>query len=102
MTERQASSGTSDAGAAATSPARRTGSNRPAVAALTVGILSLPAVLTFLGGMILGFAAVVLGFVGVARSRELDARGEGLAVAGVILGMLGMSAPAAISLFLAD
>ena len=76
--------------------------NATAVAALVVGVLSVPAALTYIGGLVLGFAAVILGFFGVAKSRQLDARGEGLAVAGIILGMLGMALPVALSLFLAE
>lgn len=76
--------------------------NTPAVAAVGFGILSVPAGLTYIGGLVLGFAAMILGFVGVAKSRQLDARGEGLAVAGIVLGMLGMAVPVAISVFLAD
>jgi hypothetical protein len=75
--------------------------NRPALIALIVGVLSLPAALTYVGGMVLGFAAVIAGFVGVARSRHLEGAGEGFAVAGVILGMFGMALPVAVSLFLA-
>ena len=83
-------------------PDRRAGiANRPAVVALVLGVVSLPAALTYIGGMILGFAAIVAGFVGVARSRELDGRGEGFAVAGIILGMFGMALPVGVSLFLA-
>jgi hypothetical protein len=76
--------------------------NRPALAALVVGALSVPGALTYVLGLVGGMAAVLLGFVGVARSRQLDARGEGMAVAGIILGMLGMALPVAMSLFLAD
>ncbi len=83
-------------------PAQREAVNRPAWAALVLGVLSLPAALTYVGGMLLGLAAIIVGFVGVARSRHLQARGEGQAVAGIILGMLGMALPAALSLFLGD
>ena len=76
--------------------------NRPAVAALVVGALSVPGSLTFVLGLVGGLAAVLLGFVGVARSRHLGARGEGMAVAGIVLGMLGMALPVAMTLFLAD
>lgn len=76
--------------------------NRPAVAGVVVGVLSLPAGLTYLGGLLLGLGAVVLGFVGVAASHRLDGRGEGLSVAAVILGMLGMALPVALALFLSD
>lgn len=75
--------------------------NRPAVGALVLGILSLPAALTYIGGMVLGFAAVVVGFVGVAKAHQLAGRGQGQAVAGVVLGMFGMALPVAVSLFLA-
>ena len=77
-------------------------SNRTALAALIVGVLSLPGALTYVLGLVGGLVAVLLGFVGVARSRQLDARGEGMAVAGIVLGMLGMALPVAMSLFLAD
>ena len=81
------------------SPADR---NSAAVAALVAGILSVPAALTYLGGIVLGLAGIILGFVGVARSRHLAGRGEGIAVAGIILGALGMSLPAAVAMFFAD
>ena len=76
--------------------------NRPAVGALVLGLVSVPAALTYIGGIVLGLAGIIVGFVGVARSRPLDGRGEGMAVAGIILGALGMSLPAAMALFLAD
>lgn len=75
--------------------------NRLAVAALALGVLSVPAAVTYIGGLILGFTAVVLGFVGVAKAHHLDGRGQGQAVAGVVLGMFGMALPVAVSLFLA-
>ena len=76
--------------------------NRPAVAAFVIGLLSLPAALTYVLGVVFGLAAVVLGFAGVAKSRQLDAAGEGLSVAGIVLGMLGMALPVAMALFLSD
>ena len=85
-----------------TPDARAGGANRPAVAALVVGLLSLPGALTYLLGVVLGLAAIVLGFLGVAKSRELDAAGERMAVAGIVLGMLGMALPVALALFLSD
>ena len=76
--------------------------NRTAAIALGLGVVSLPAALTLLGGIVLGLAGIIVGFVGVARSHHLEGRGEGMAVAGIILGALGMSLPAALALFLAD
>ena len=77
------------------------GRNAAAIAALVLGIASLPAALTYIGGIVLGLAGIIVGFVGVARSRPLDGRGEGMAVTGIILGALGMSLPAAIAMFFA-
>ncbi|HVM19007.1 MAG TPA: hypothetical protein VM307_03500 [Egibacteraceae bacterium] len=65
--------------------------NVPAVVALALGALSLPAALTFVGGVALGLAAVVAGFVGVARADRLAGSGQGLAVAAIIIGGLGMA-----------
>ena len=83
-------------------PKTRVTDNRPALAGLVAGVLSLPAALTYVGGLVLGLAAVILGFVGVAASHKLEGRGETAAVAAVILGMLGMALPVAIALFLGD
>ena len=78
------------------------GANAPAAAAVITGLLSVPAALTYVGGLLLGFTALILGFAGIARSQHLDGRGEGLSVAGIILGTLGMAAPVALSVFLGD
>ena len=75
--------------------------NRPAVAALVLGIASLPAALTAVGGMVLGLAAIVTGFFGVARAGHLAGTGQGAAVTGVVTGMLGMGLGGALGLFLA-
>lgn len=75
--------------------------NRPAVAALALGVLSLPGALTLVLGLLLGLAAVILGFVGVNRARALEGAGEGLAVGGIITGMFGMALGAALGLLLA-
>lgn len=80
----------------------RLADNRPALAGLVAGVLSLPAALTYVGGLLLGLTAVILGFVGVAASQKLEGRGEGLSVAAIILGMLGMALPVAMALSLSD
>jgi hypothetical protein len=81
-------------------PGRRTLDNRPAVAALTLGVLSLPAALTVVGGMLMGIAAIIVGFVGVSRSHHLNGVGEGIAAGGIAAGMFGMAMASAITLFL--
>ncbi|MPZ73531.1 MAG: hypothetical protein GEU74_09920 [Nitriliruptorales bacterium] len=74
--------------------------NRPAVAALATGLLSLPATLTVIGGMVLGIVAIIVGFVGVSHSRHLGGAGEGLAAGGIAAGMFGMALATAIPMFL--
>jgi hypothetical protein len=74
--------------------------NRAAVIALTAGLLSLPAALTVVGGVVLGVAAIIVGFVGVARSHHMDGAGEGIAAGGIAAGMFGLGLATAIPLFL--
>lgn len=76
------------------------GGNRPAAGALVLGLVSLPAALTVVLGILLGLAAIVTGFFGVARSHQLDGAGEGYAVAGVITGMFGLALGGGLGLFL--
>lgn len=60
------------------------------IAALIVGLLSLPAVFTVFGGFALGLVAVVLGIVGYRRARSGAATNGGMAVGGIVLGLLGI------------
>ena len=60
------------------------------VAALIVGLLSLPAVFTVIGGLILGVAAIVLGILGRNRANKGEANNGGIAIAGIVLGALGV------------
>jgi Domain of unknown function (DUF4190) len=59
------------------------------IAALIVGILSLPAALTIFGGFILGVIAIILGFIGYRRARSGEATNGGMAIGGIVLGVLG-------------
>ena len=81
-------------------PGGRALDNRPAVAALALGVLSLPAALTVVGGMVAGIAAIIVGFVGVSRSHRMDGAGEGIAAGGIAAGMFGMALASAVTLFL--
>jgi hypothetical protein len=74
--------------------------NRPALIALALGVCSLPATLTVLGGIVLGIAAIIIGFVGIAWSHRMDGAGESIAAGGIAAGMFGMALSAAIPLFL--
>ncbi|AQA05003.1 hypothetical protein BVC93_24270 [Mycobacterium sp. MS1601] len=69
------------------------------IAALVVGILSLPAVLTVFGGFVLGLVAIVLGFIGYRRAKKGEATNGGIAIAGVVIGLLGIVLNAALIAF---
>jgi Domain of unknown function (DUF4190) len=57
------------------------------VAALVVAIIAL---LTVVGGVVLGVVAIILGFIGWGRARRGEANNGGVAVAGIILGFLSI------------
>ena len=68
-------------------PQRR--SSGLAIAALVCGVLALLSSWTVIGGILLGAVAVILGFVALARVKRGLAAGRGLAIAGIITGILG-------------
>ncbi len=57
------------------------------VAALVIAIIAL---VTVFGGIILGVVAVILGFLGWGRAKRGEATNGGVAVAGIVLGFLGI------------
>jgi len=59
-----------------------------AIASLVLGILSLPAITMHLGGT--GLFAVLCGYAARSEIRHGRATGDGLAVAGLILGYLAL------------
>lgn len=61
-----------------------------AIAALVLGILALLTFWTVFGGILLGLIAIVLGVIALRRVRKGIAAGRGMAIAGVILGTLGL------------
>lgn len=61
-----------------------------AVASLVVGIVSLPAVLTVVGGVLLGGIALGLGIAALRRSKRTGAPGRGLAIGGIVTGAAGL------------
>jgi uncharacterized protein DUF4190 len=64
--------------------------NGMGTAALIVGILAVLLCWTLVGGVVLGLLAVVFGAVGRGRVKRGEATNGGAAVAGVILGLLGV------------
>ncbi|MCZ7630643.1 MAG: DUF4190 domain-containing protein [Microthrixaceae bacterium] len=78
-------------------PVRPTGL---AIAALVVGILSIPIAFACGVGGLFGIAAVVLGFLGMKKANdELAGSGKGMAIGGIVTGVLGLLASIAIVLF---
>jgi hypothetical protein len=68
-------------------PQRRNGLG---TAALVLGILALLLSWTIVGGVVLGLAAVVLGVLGRGRVKRREADNGGSAVAGIVLGLVGL------------
>lgn len=62
------------------------------IAALIVGVLALLSSPSMAGGIVLGIAAVALGFVGRARVKRGEANNGGVALAGIIVGVVGIIA----------
>jgi uncharacterized protein DUF4190 len=60
------------------------------IAALVVAIFALVSCWTVMGGIILGIVAVILGIVGRSRAKSGQANNGGVAMAGVLLGALGI------------
>jgi len=70
-------------------PPPRPARNGLGIAALILGIL---AILTgfFLVGALFGIAAIILGFVGRGRAKRGEATNGGMALAGIITGIVGV------------
>lgn len=64
-------------------------SNGLGIASLVLGILSILTGLFLIGGLF-GVIAVVLGFLGRGKAKRGDANNGGVALAGIITGILGM------------
>ena len=75
--------------------------NGLALAALILGILSIPAIFTVFGGIILGIIAVILGIVGVRKANSIVGPGarKGMAVTGLVLGLIAAVVSAVMLVF---
>ncbi len=60
------------------------------IAALVLGLLALVLCWTIIGGIVLGLLALVFGLLGRARVKRGQATNGGLAVAGIVLGIIGL------------
>lgn len=61
-------------------------------AALVIAIVGLLLCFTIVGGVLLGIAAVVMGLIGRGRVKRGEADNGGIAIAGVVLGLLSIVA----------
>ena len=59
-------------------------------AALVLGILSIPAAFTVVGGVLLGLLAIIFGAIGRSRAKRGEATNGGNALAGIITGAVGL------------
>jgi hypothetical protein len=64
-----------------------------------VGIFAVLSCWTIIGGIGLGLVALVLGLVAVGRSRKEGAPGKGMAIGGIVLGVVGIIAAIAMLVF---
>ena len=71
-------------------PVRPVSGGGMATAALVLGILALITSFTVIGGLLLGLLAVIFGVIGLRRARQGLALGRGRAIAGIVLGVLGI------------
>ena len=74
------------------SPATGAPRNGLGIGALVVAILAVVSSISVVGGIVLGIVAVVLGFAGRARVKKGEANNGGVALAGIVLGFLGIVA----------
>lgn len=59
-------------------------------AALVLGLLSVPAAIFVVGGFVLGIPAIILGALGRGRAKRRQATNGGVALTGLILGVVGV------------
>lgn len=68
-------------------PAQTAPKNGLGIASLVVAIIGL---LSVFGGLVLGIVAVILGVIGRGRAKRGEATNGGVAIAGIVLGVLGV------------
>jgi len=71
-----------------------------AIASLVLGILAIVTFWTAVGGIVLGLIGLILGIVAILGANKGRNGGKGLAIAGVVVSVLGLLAGAAWGIFL--
>ncbi len=82
-------------------PASSAPRNGMGTAALVLGIIALVSSFFLVGGVI-GLVAIVLGIVGLVRVRRGQATNSGMAVAGIVTGLLAIVIAVVVGVFLAE
>jgi uncharacterized membrane protein len=62
-------------------------------------VVAIVALITLVGGVVLGVVAVILGFLGWGRAKRGEANNGGVAVAGIVLGFLSIIEAVAVIAF---
>lgn len=81
-------------------PGQPSGSNGLAIGALITGILSIPLLIVFGLGAVLGVVALVLGIVALRRTSRGAASGRGMAIGGIVTGAISIVVGIFIVIFL--
>ncbi len=61
-----------------------------AVTALVLGLIALIGSVTVVVGILFGLIAIILGFIASGKAKRGQGGGRGMAIAGIITGMLGV------------
>jgi hypothetical protein len=80
-------------------PARPVRRSAIAIAALVLGVLSIPLAFTIYLGLLVGLLAVGLGVAGLIVTRGGRRSGRGMAMAGLVTGLLGLVFATALGLY---
>lgn len=71
--------------------------NGMGTAALVLGILAVLGAITVIGGILLGLLALIFGIVGLRRVGKGVATNKGVAIAGIVTGLIGLIAAVALA-----
>ena len=71
-------------------PQQNTGGSGMAITALVLGVLALLTCWTVVGGILLGLAAIILGFIALSKIKQGRAGGKAMAIIGIVTGVLGL------------
>ncbi|WP_415847587.1 DUF4190 domain-containing protein [Tsukamurella strandjordii] len=68
----------------------QSGTNGLAIASLVCGILSIPSACVWGLGILFGIAAIIMGIIAMKQTKQTGQDGNGMALAGLITGVVGL------------